>query len=188
MSSYGRNFDFRVPPVDGQRSSRYYLHGSTNIPIGAPVVSNGVTNTKQQQGVILATGATNKPLNGKGGIILFEYGPSAFAGDDPDLVTYSDKGLVVAGSAVQLISGDDVKVVFRNTVDSTFLHTRDYDGRVMVAGLGATPTVAVGDMLTPGTGTDVAGYWAETSTASEAWLVVTGVDSARGEVEARFTF
>jgi hypothetical protein len=54
----------------------------------------------------------------------------------------------------------------------------------MVAGLGATPTLQVGDYLTPGTGNDSAGYWAETASAANAWLVVTLVDSARQEVEA----
>jgi hypothetical protein len=86
-----------------------------------------------------------------------------------------------------MVSGSEVKVVLRNTADRTFLNTRSYAGRVMVAGLGATPTLAVGDYLTPGTGDDDAGYWAE-GTAANGWLVITNVDAARGEVEARLTF
>jgi hypothetical protein len=58
----------------------------------------------------------------------------------------------------------------------------------MVAGLGATPTVAIGDYLTPGAGDDVSGYWAETATAANGWLVVTKVDADRGELEARLNF
>jgi hypothetical protein len=58
----------------------------------------------------------------------------------------------------------------------------------MVAGLGATPTVAVGDYLTPGTGNGTAGYWAETATEANAWLIVTAVNASTGEVEARVNF
>ena len=58
----------------------------------------------------------------------------------------------------------------------------------MVAGAGATPTVAVGDRLTPGTGNDSAGYWVETANAAEGWLVVTGFDVNSGLVEAQFCF
>lgn len=191
MATYGRNFDFRVPPVGGQRGSRYALKaGEDPLPIGAPVLvdttATDATGRDQLQ-VALATGA-QAPKPGMSGVAVFEYAPAAFAGDDPYLTTYSDKDLVPAGAAVQLVSGDTVKVVFKNTVDRTFLHTRDYEGRVMVAGLGATPTVAVGDYLTPGTGNDSAGYWAETSDATKAWFIVTHVDSARGEVEAKMAF
>lgn len=191
MATYGRNFDFRVPPVGGQRGSRYALKGGEDpLPIGAPVtVDTTATDAtgRDQLQVTLATGAS-APVPGLSGIAVFEYAPAAFAGDDPYLTTYSDKDLVPKGAAVQVVSGDTVKVVFKNTVDKTFLHTRDYKGRVMVAGLGATPTVAVGDYLTPGTGNDTAGYWAETAVAADAWLIVTHVDSARGEVEAKMAF
>ena len=135
-----------------------------------------------------ATSAQDAPKPGEGGIAVYEYGPAAYAGDDPFLTTYSDKDTVPAGAAVQVVNGPDVKVVLRNTSDETFLNTRDYTGRVMVGGLGATLTLAVGDYLTPGTGDDTDGYWEETSTASEAWLVITKVDNDRGEVEARLTF
>ena len=139
--------------------------------------------------VELATGAQAKPLPGKGGILVYEYGPAAYAGDDPFLTTYSDKDTAPAGAAVQVVNGTDVKVVLRNTDDETFLHVRDYEGRTFVAGIGiATPTLAVGDMLTPGTGDDTDGYWAETGTAANAWLVITKVDNDRGEVEARLNF
>jgi hypothetical protein len=189
MSNYGKNFEFRVAPHGGQRSGRFYLDETSAIPIGAPVIyADGSENALGLLPVELATGATGTPAPGLGGIAVYEYGPAAFAGDDPWLTTYSDKDKVPAGAALQVVSGVDVKVVLRNTVDSTFLNTRDYDGRVMVAGLGATVSVAVGDYLTPGTGNDSAGYWAETADPTEAWLVVTKVDNDRGEVEARFVF
>lgn len=189
MSNYGKNFAFRVPPMSSHRSGRHYLGGSSDIPIGAPVTVDGSTlNDLGLSEATLATGATTTPLPGQGGIAVYEYGPAAFAGDDPWLTTYSDKDTVPAGNAVQVVNGDYVKVVLRNTEDETFLNVRDYTGRTMVAGLGATLTLAEGDMLTPGTGNDTAGYWAETSNASEAWLVITKVDNDRGEVEARLVF
>lgn len=188
MSSYGRNFEFRVPPRSENRSGRYYLDGSTDIPIGAPVVySGGAENGLGLQPVLLATGAQDAPRPGQGGIAVYEYGPAAYAGDDPFLTTYSDKDTVPAGDAVQVVNGDYVKVVLRNTTDETFLETRSYTGRVMVAGLGAT-SIAVGDLLTPGAGNDDDGYYTETSTAAEGWLVVTKVDNDRSEVEARLAF
>jgi hypothetical protein len=130
------------------------------------------------------------PVPGKDGIAVYEYAPAAYAGDDPLLTTYSDKDTVPDDASVQVVSGDEVKVVLRNTEDRTFLNTRAYTGRTMVAGLGATVTLAVGNYLEPyGTSpTDSTGYWKETATAADAWLVVTKVDSARGEVEARMLF
>jgi hypothetical protein len=130
------------------------------------------------------------PKNGHAGIALYEYGPAAFAGDDPILTTYSDKDTIPTGAAIQLVSGDKVKVVLRNTSNRTFLQSRTYVGRTMVAGLGATPTVGVGDYLEPfgATASDTNGYWKETATTANAWLVVTKVDSTRGEVEARMLF
>lgn len=191
MSVYGRNFEFRVPPRSEDRSGRYYLADATEIPIGAPVVrdSGEDLNDLGLTPVTLATGDTATPLPGQGGVVVYEYGPAAYAGDDTNLVTYSDKDTVPAGAAVQVVGGNYVKIVLRNTSDETFLQTRDYTGRTMVAGIGiATPTLVVGDMLTPGVGNDTDGYWKETSDATEAWAVITKVDNDRAEVEARLTF
>lgn len=189
MGTYGRNFEFRVPPQSGQRAGRYSVPTTgTTIPIGAPIkaTAGAAATSLGMAPCTLATGAT-VPVSGIHGIAVYEWGPAAFAGNDPFLTTYSDKDFVPLGAAVQLVSGPDVKVVFKNTVANTFLTVRAYTGRVMVAGMGATPTIAVGDFLTPGTGDDTAGYWAE-GTAANGWLVVVGVDTVRSEVEARFTF
>ena len=188
MSSYGRNFDFRVTPKGGQRQARYYNAGATAIPIGAPVVLSGGNDGLGRQGLQLATGAQDKPLPGKGGIVVYEH--LNVNGLDPVQNTYSDVDTAPAAKACQLISGEDVKVVLKNTTEDTFLFRSDYPAtRKMVAGIGqAIPTVAAGDMLTPGTGSDSAGYWAETSSAAEAWLIVTSVNNDTGEVEARLNF
>ena len=190
MGTYGRNFEFRIPPEAQNRKGRYCVPSTGDrIPIGAPVTVDAGANTNDLDlaPVSLATGATAR-AGGHKGIVVYEYGPAAFAGDDPFLTTFSDKDLVPLGAAVQVVNGPEVKVVFTNTVDYLFLNTRTYPGRIMVAGLGATPTLAVGDFLTPGTGDDTAGYWAETSTEADAWLVIDHIDAGRQEVEATFLF
>lgn len=194
MSTYGRNFEFRVPPVHGERGGRYYLpaDAAADLVIGAPVVvAPGATPSEAFTGalpVALAAADASKPLPGQGGIVLYEHAPAAFAGFDPAMTTFSDIDTVPRGKLCQVIAGGRNKVVFRNTVDRVFLQSRDYAGRTMIAGLGATPTLAVGDMLTPGAGNDDDGYWKETSTAGDAWLIVEQVDNTRGEVECRFNF
>lgn len=189
MANYGRNFEFRASPKGAQRGGRYYLAGAVNVPIGAPVIYDDGEdeNALGLLPVSLATGTQVHPAPGLGGIVVFEHAPAAYAGYDPLLTTYSDIDFAPYGKAVQVVSGTEVKVVFRNTEDRTYLNTRDYEGRIMVAGLGATPTLAVGDYLTPGTGNDTVGYWAE-SNAANAWLVITKVDTDRDEVEAKFVF
>lgn len=187
--SYGNNFEFRVSPKSSNRSGRYYL-ADVELPIGVPVKLNADgENDLGLAPVELATGDQVAPKPGKGGVLVYEYGPAGYAGDDPSLTTYSDKDTAPAGAAVQVVNGIDVKVVLRNTEDETFLNTREYTGRKFVAGIGqATPSLVVGDYLTPGTGNDTDGYWAETSTAANAWLVITKVDNERAEVEARLAF
>ena len=192
MSSYGRNFEFRVPPTGGDRSGRYHLAEGSDVPIGAPVVvdtSDSESATYGSAPVDLATGDQAIPKAGLGGVLVYEHGPAAFAGSDAALTTYSDMDTAPDGKLVQVVSGKDVKVVLRNTDAETFLNTRSYTGRTMVAGVGiATPTVVVGDGLTPGDGNDTDGYWAETATAANQWLIVTKVDNDRKEIEARLNF
>jgi hypothetical protein len=190
MGTYGRNFEFRIPPEAQNRKGRFVVPATgTPIPIGAPVVVTpaAAPNALDLAPVTLATGATAR-AGGHKGIVVYEWGPAAFAGSDPFLTTYSDRDYVPLGGAVQLVSGPEVKVVFTNTAAQVFLNTRSYPGRIMVAGMGATPTLAVGDFLTPGTGNDTAGYWAETAIEADAWLVVDHVDVGRQEVEATFLF
>lgn len=188
MGSYGRNFDFRVVPTPQQRKGRYQLANGSDIPIGSPVkIAAGVSPDLAFQALpaTLATTA-QAPKRGFTGIAVYEW--LDLHQLDPEYYTYSDRDLVPDTRLFQLVSGPGIKVVFRNTVDRTFLQSRSYQGRVMVAGMGATPTVAVGDYLSPGVGDDDNGYWAETATAANAWLVVTHVDTTRHEVEAETVF
>lgn len=192
MPNYGRNFEFRVQPHGGQRAGRYKNPSTgSNIPLGAPARVDTAAGPDEdlRLRIGLASGASPEPRQGVAGIPVYEWAPNAFAGDDPLLVTYSDKDFIPAGEPCFLVSGEEVKVVLRNTAANNFYGQRTYPARTMVAGLGATPTVAVGDMLRPhNTPNDTNGYWVETSTRAEAWLVVTHVDTARQEVEARFLF
>lgn len=193
MGSYGRNFDYRVMPHGGQRGARFMLGGATNIPIGAPVVYDGSVDTTTfgngVLGVKLALGA-QPPRAGLSGIAVYEHAPAAFAGVDPYLINYSDLDYVPFGKLCQVVSGDETKVVLTTTVARTFLHTRNYTGRVMVAGLGGSTSgdAEPGSLLTPGIGEDTDGYWSTTATASNGWLVVTAQNESALEVEARMLF
>ena len=193
MGSYGRNFDFRVMPDGGQRGGRYMLSTTAAIPIGAPVVYDGsIDTTTFGNGVIgvrLALGA-QPPRPALSGIAVYEHAPAAYAGFDPFLVNYSDIDTVPAGKMLQVVNGRETKVVLTTTVARSFLHTRSYTGRVMVAGMGGSTSgdAEPGSFLTPGVGDDTNGYWATTATASNGWLVVTAADETNLEVEARMTF
>lgn len=193
MGSYGRNIEFRVVPTSHNRGGRFATQSSadyaTVIPQGAPVKVVGEDDLLRAT-VELADVAT-PPVKGRNGIAIYEHGDGAtWAGDDPLLTTYSDKDVLPFAKAIQCISGPNVKVVLRNTEDHTFLQTRDYEGRVMVEGLGgATPTVEAGEYLEPNDSpSDTVGYWRVTVTRANAWLVVTSVNNDLGECEAQMLF
>ena len=181
--SLGRNFSFRIPPLPDHRLGRFKT-GASAIVQGAPVKSNSVDATDKRNVMALATGAQD-PVKGLSGIVVWEEPWFPFDGQDRGLFRPgSDLDTVPAHTPAQVVHGDEVKVLFENTSDDTFV-TTDYDGRVMVAGVGS---LAVGDLLTPGTGNDTDGYWAKTTTASQGWLRVTYVDSTNGLVEAQMLF
>jgi hypothetical protein len=205
VSTYHRNFEMvRAPHVNGRPGGYITAPALQNdgvtpnspLLIGAPVkvdTNQAVDGVYGLQPVIAATGA-QVPLAGLCGLTVYEFkNDEAFAGFDPYLTTFSDLAFVPASSAVQLISGIDVEVRFRNTSALTFLNTRTYAARTMVAGFaGATNSIFVGSYLTPGTGNDASGYWEVTGSVgnpgSNAWLVVTAIDTTRGECTARFLF
>lgn len=193
MGTYGPNFEFRVVPTMENRGSRFATRSAadyaTVMPQGAPVAVTGSVDTLGRATLALSgTGAP--PVKGKHGIAIYEYvDGSAFAGDDQNLVLWSDKSTLPFSKAVQVISGPNVKVVFRNTETTTFLQTRSYTGRNMVAELGGSPSVTVGAYLEPHSSpSDTNGYYQVTATLANAWFYVTGIDSTRQEVEAQFLF
>lgn len=186
-----RNFVFRKSPDAKERGGRYALAGSTVLTSGVPVVATTGTDEVDRQLVVLATGEQAKPKVGLGGIAVFEN--IDFIGTPLGQTTFSDVDQIVPGDAVQVVTGTagTVKVAFTNIASGgTFINRPNYPkGRIMVAGVSqATPTIAVGDYLTPGIGNDTDGYWQETSNAANGWLVVTKVDSELGLVEAEVNF
>jgi hypothetical protein len=187
MGTYGRNFEFRITPTEEQRHGRVLFAGATPVPIGVPLVvaDNAVPDAAWTEALpaTLATGA--QPFDhGQCGIGVYEH--IDINGYDPALYGFSDIDMIPVKRLVQLTAGPNTKVVFTNTTAHSFMGVRNYTGRIMVAGMGATPTVRVGDLLTPGAGNDTAGYWAVNATAANAWLRVTSVDAARQMVEAEF--
>lgn len=189
MGTYGRNLEFRIPPRAEHRVGRYSVPTTGDvIPLGAPVQTTGDSPDELDLVPVELVTAAGPPKRGACGLVLFEWAPAAFAGDDPFLTTYSDKDYAPRGQAVQVISGPEVKFALKNTVDRQFLNNRDYVGRTMVAGMGATPTIAIDDFLTPGPGSDSGGYWQKTTDEDNAWLRVVHIDVVRLEVEVRFVF
>lgn len=166
---YSRNFEFRVPPKGGQRAGRYVVDAATNI--GAPVIVSGsppniAVTEDDALPVTVAGDAAGVPKNGFGGILVYEEIFTDFAGDSP-----SDAIQAPAGAKVQVVSGPDVKVAFRNSTALTIVNMTNVD---------------VGDGLDTVDG----GTWAVTA-GSNPWLTVTDIDSTiPGEevVEARFNF
>lgn len=208
MATYGRNFDYRIPPRAQARQGRFaapaaLLTGSGTgggtaagssggaglLPIGAPVVADlvaGLDSAGRQIVKLAAQAATPTAMSG---VVVYEFAPAAYAGHDPYLTTYSDLDYVPLGQACQVVAGDiGAKMCLTNTVANTFLQVRTYPGRIMVNGFGATATVIVGDYLVPGLGNDVDGYWQSQASATNAWAVITSIDTTRLEVEARMLF
>ncbi len=186
MGSYGRNFEFLIVPRSENRLARFATPSTGTWVIGAPVKGTGSFDTLGRE-IVAAADEASPPIKGKMGILVYEYGGGeTWAGDDRSLTTYSDKGTAPVSSAVQVVSGPNVKVWFKNTDEEEFLTNRTYTAFTMVAE-GSTP--AVGEYLEPhDTPSSTNGYWRETATLANAWLVVTKVDSTNGEFEAQFLF
>lgn len=191
MSTYGRNFEFRVQPHQGQRGARYVISTEEDpVPFGAPVEVDVDAEDAGLRQVLVPAAGNTQPINGMHGIALYEHAWEAYYGGDPVLQTFSDKDTAPVGQSVILVAGDQVKIVLRNTEDRSFFGQRDYAGRTMVDGVtGATPSVVAGDILRPhDTPSDSNGYWQVAESGDDGWLVVTATDQDRNEVEARFLF
>ncbi len=188
MSNYGRNFEFLQSPLPQHRLGRYVTKATgAVIPLGAPVrvPTGAVANAEGRLPLELCTGAT-EPEVGRHGILIHEYAFLAERGRDPVQTVVSDYDTAPLNAPSQLCYGDECKVRLINTVARSFQGQRAYTGRVVIGGLGATPTVAVGNWLTPGVGDDTSGYWAVTATKAQAWFYVTLVDSTFVEAQMLF--
>lgn len=189
MGTYGRHFEFRNPPEPEHRLGRY-VNSDTAILIGSPVAVDTAAGEDAQGRLTfeLCTSAV-APKVGFHGLAIYEYPTANKDGFDPQYTTFSDLDTVPALEPCQLVHGTECKIALWTYDAVDFQGQRDYAARRMVAGVAiATPTVGVGDMLTPGNGNDTLGYWVETADPDLAWLNVTAVDNDLGLVEAYLRF
>lgn len=185
--NYGRNFSFRVPPLGVNRASGA-APTSADLPQGAPVKFTATVNALGLRVLELAA-ATDIGAPGAFGIVAWEAtAGEAFKGFDPLLTDLSDLVDVPRGLAAQVVNGTNVEVVLRNTATTTFLGARTYAAKNLVAPANLSGIV-VGDFLRPhATPSNANGYWQKVAAAEPRWLLVTSVDTARGEVTARLQF
>lgn len=193
MSNTGRNVEILSEPDHKHRLGRYRLKDGLSVPIGVPLQVASATPDAQGRLTLELATAASAPKAGSNGIGLYIWSFNALRGNDPFLTDPSDKDYIPTAKPCQLLFGDEIRWRFRNTTAHTFPRNagtgRAYTARVMVAGVSlATPTVAVGNLLTPGVGNDTDGYWAETADATLAWLRVTAVNGTTGECEAQQIF
>lgn len=175
--SYSRNFGMRS--FENVVRKARFKTPATGQPfkIGTAVVVDP-DNEGRMKAVTTATAPT-----ALSGLVVFEH--IQFQGVDTTLVTNHDTpfDLVPQNRHAQIMSGKGAKVWFKNTADAVLYDGRVRSGSTMVAGLGgATPSLEVGDYLTPS-----ADGWAA-GTATNGWLQVEQVNHAAGLVECRVTF
>lgn len=184
MGVYGRNFWFLAPPRPDDRQGRYVL--GEDILIGTPVVA-GTDMDLNGQREITPADADQAPLKYKNGILVYENPFAVAPGFDPVTYGYGDFDTAPSGQPAQVVSGSYIRFRLKNTAEETIDGQRTYPARVMVAGLGATPTLDIDDFIGPATTpSDVNGYWQECSEA-DAWAIVTQVYDT-DELDAQLIF
>lgn len=170
------------------RDGRLRSPDGSSLRLGTLVEQNPATpsEVREADGTSgAAIGGTGDVRTGKVGILWYEhdsqtYNDPAFGGAAGQLP--QDLDTAPGGRMVQVLSGKGAKVWFRNTaLDTTepglnFPATRE--AVTMVNNIGG---LSVGDLL----GWDATNdYWAATVDASEAFLVVTSIDTTLNKVEA----
>lgn len=182
--AYSRNFGFRsfenIVRLGRQRTPKT----GSNIVLGAPV------EVDPDNPGFLKLAAAGAAVSPGAGVLVYEHitvaGVGGFNGIDLSLTSQSDPPLNTAplGQYAQIVHGIGTKIWLKNTADKPLYDGRTQVGFTVVAGLGATPTIAIGDFLTPaGDGT-----WKEASGGDGQWLYVEQVDTVAGRVECRFAF
>ena len=161
-----KSAEYRIAPqienIDGRHVSGAAFRRL--VPVKA---STTVEDGFERSSVEAATAATG-PVRGMNGLVDYvKLGQSGFE----DFRGGFDRETIPAGVPVQMVQGSEMKVAYRNSDDVK-----------MVAGV-----AAVGALVTPQTSPDdTAGYFVVTSTAAEAWGVITNI-SADGDIEVRFS-
>lgn len=174
------------------RDGRMRAPAATELLLGILVEQDPADPTSVRE----ADGTTGVAIGGSGdvraakcGILWYEHDSQTFndprfggaAGQLPQ-----DLDTAPVGRMVQVLSGKGAKIWLRNTDASTtepglnFSNTRA--AVTMVNGLGAAG-VAVGDWLGWNA---TSNYWAVTTNADEAFLLVTSVDDTLKKLEAEF--
>jgi hypothetical protein len=181
---YTRNFGFRdFTGIVREARNKVPASGLTGPDASGFLIGTAVVEDSANPGQLVRPAGAAAP-NALSGIVLYEH--IQYQGVDPFLATSYDAPFQVAplGRMAQMVHGPGVKVWFKNTVDTPLYDGRLQAGVTLVNGLGgATPSISVGDYLTPGSN----GRWAE-GNAGNGWLQVTLVNNTTGLCEARFTF
>ena len=164
------------------------LASGTELRLGTMVEIDSADTDRIRQATATAIGAGGDTTTDSCGILWYEHDSQNFnsppfggaAGQLPQ-----DLDTAPNGRMVQVLSGPGAKVWLRNTDVNTTEPGLTYDNTRaavnMVDGLGtATPSVEVGELL----GWDTTGYWAVTTTVTEAFLRVTAVDNDLNTLDA----
>lgn len=177
---YGRNFGFRSFE-NVVRMGRHKIAADFDESAEGDLYL-GTAVTADANGNVVRPDAGAAP-DGLSGLLVYEH--IQFQGVDTALTTNSDEPFNKApkGRYAQIVRGPGAKVWLKNTSDKTLYDGRTQTGVTMFAGGGATPTVAVGDYLTPAAD----GTWEE-GTASDGWLQVEQISEDGNTVECRVLF
>lgn len=169
------------------REGRFRAPAATNLRLGTLVEIDPSDTARVREASAVAVGGSGDVRAAMCGVLWYEHDSQTFntppfggaAGGLPQ-----DLDWAPAGRMVQVLHGKGAKVWFRNTEANTTepgLHYSNTRGAVeMVAGLGATPTLAVGALL----GWNASNNQYEATTdLSEAVFVVTAIDGDTVDAE-----
>jgi len=163
------------------REARFRAPAASALRLGTMVEIDSSDTDRVRQATATAIGGGGDTTTDFCGILWYEHDSQTFNsppfGGAAGLLP-QDLDTAPAGRMVQVLHGPGTKVWLRNTdLDTTepgLNYASDRAAVTMVDGLGiATPTVEVGELL----GWNTTGYWAVTTTATEAFLRVTAVDN-----------
>lgn len=189
MGLYSRNASFLQSPQPNNRHGRFKVAGSVSVRQFAPVVWDGnPRDALGRAGVVFGASAA-VPSPALSGLLIFEDPYTAYYDHDPAVTTAEDLDIIAVGKAPQVVHGTDVRFRLVNTVDIEFEGQRDYPGYTIVTMTG----LAIGSLLKcAGPTTTADPMFNKTTTASQAWAVVTDIDTAvnggAGAVEAQLLF
>jgi hypothetical protein len=182
--SYTRNFGFRdFTGIIRDGRNKVPASGLTGVDASGFLIGTAVVVDSANPGQLKRPTSGDAPT-ALSGIVVYEH--IQFQGVDPFLTTQYDAPFQVAplGRFAQMVHGPGVKVWLKNTADKPLYDGRVQTGQSMVTGIAiATPTIAVGDYIGPGSN----GLWIECD-AAHGWLQVEYANNTTGLVEARFTF